>query len=421
MAFHPVQPAESPRLMRLLAALAWRNLWRRPQRTGLSLAAIALVTALMIVMLSFQAGVYGTMREMTLRLLDGHAQFQPAGYLDDPTPDRVIDNPQGLIDAARHTPGVTAVAPRVVSFALASSKDHTTGTLVLGVDPAAERALSALAGDISAGRYLAPGDQDAAVIGAGLARKLGVGLGDRVTLLGAGRDGASAADALTVVGVITSGAPDLDRGILEAPLTRMQDAFSMEGAVTTIALAGERLSAISNVQGRLTRLAQARGVRLIDWGGLEPALRDTIVSKYASASLFGGILIVVVAFIITNTLLMAVMERTHEFGVLMALGMTPGRVGAMVWLELMLLTLLGSLAGLVVGAAAGAYLQSVGVVYPIDPRIMQQLNLPRRLYALLTPFTLGFGPLVMVLAISIGGLAPFARVRRLSPDMAMRR
>jgi putative ABC transport system permease protein len=405
----------------MLAALAWRNLWRRPQRTVLSLAAIALVTALMTVMLSFQAGVYGAMKEATLRLLDGYAQFQPAGYLDDPTPDRVIDHPDDLIAAARRAPGVAAVSPRVVSFVLASSRDHTTGTLVMGVNAADEKALSSLPRDISAGRYLAPDDQDAAVVGAGLARKLGVGLGDRVTLLGAGRDGASAADALTVVGIIASGSPDLDRGLMVAPLARMQDAFAMEGAVTTIALAGDHLSSFDAASSRLLSLAQAHGVRLIDWGGLEPALRDTITSKYATASLFGGVLIIVVAFIITNTLLMAVMERTHEFGVLMALGMTPGRVGAMVWLELVFLTLLGCLAGLLIGGGAGAYLQAVGVVYPIDPRIMQQFNLPQRLFALVTPFTLLFGPAVMLLAITIGGLAPYGRVRRLSPDLAMRR
>jgi hypothetical protein len=68
----------------MLVALAWRNLWRRPQRTILSLLSIAIVSTLLICMLSFQISVYGVMKETTLRIFSGYAQFQPLGYADDP-------------------------------------------------------------------------------------------------------------------------------------------------------------------------------------------------------------------------------------------------------------------------------------------------------------------------------------------------
>ena len=88
-------------------------------------------------------------------------------------------------------------------------------------------------------------------------------------------------------------------------------------------------------------------------------------------------LVVVVAFIILNTLLMSVLERTREFGMLLALGMRPGQIGAMIWIELLGLALLGCLFGLLLGGGATLWLERVGIVVPIDPRLLAQFALPR--------------------------------------------
>ena len=89
---HPLQPAESE-VVAVLVALAWRNLWRRPQRTVLSLVSIALVSGLLVFVLSFQDGVYATMKETTLRIFDGYAQLQPDGYAADPRLELAIEHP----------------------------------------------------------------------------------------------------------------------------------------------------------------------------------------------------------------------------------------------------------------------------------------------------------------------------------------
>src|SRR6202030_639333 len=113
--------------------------------------------------------------------------------------------------------------------------------------------------------------------------------------------------------------------------------------------------------------------------------RDAIDLKYATSMLFYASLVVVVAFIILNTLLMSVLERTREFGMLLALGMRPGQIGAMVWIELLGLALLGCLVGLVVGGGVTLWLEARGIVYPIDPLLLAQFGLPTRLYPALTP------------------------------------
>lgn len=96
----------------MLLMLAWRNLWRRPQRTLLSLASII---------------VYAMIKENTLRIFDSYTQFQATGYAADPAIDRVIEQPQRLMDDAASIDGITAVAPRVNGVAIVANGERSYG------------------------------------------------------------------------------------------------------------------------------------------------------------------------------------------------------------------------------------------------------------------------------------------------------
>lgn len=404
----------------MLFALAWRNLWRRPQRTILSLVSIAIVSGLLVFVLSFQDGVYGQMKETTLRIFDGYAQFQPDGYAADPRLDLAINDPARLAQHAVLLKGVTAAAPRVNGFAIIANGARSYAAAVIGVDPASEARISTIADRISAGRYLRAGDTDQAILGDILAKNLGVGVGDKITLLGQARDGSVAADVLHVAGIYHSGIPDLDRTILEMPLARAQETFGMEGAANTIALAGPSLASVNAALPRLAELARRQNVTLRDWQAMEPAMKDTIDLKYATSMVFYASLVLVVAFIILNTLLMSVLERTREFGMLLALGMRSSQISAMVWIELLVLALLGCALGVAIGAVVTAYFQNTGIVYPIDPKLLAQFGVPQRLLPSLTWFSALAGPAALLLAVLVGGLVPFARVRQMTPAIAMR-
>jgi putative ABC transport system permease protein len=404
----------------VLIALAWRNLWRRPQRTVLSLTSIALVSGLLVFMLSFQLSVYGTMKETTLRIFDGYAQFQPHGYAADPGLERTIADPQRLAREAVAIDGVTAAAPRVNGFAILANGERSYGAAVIGVEPASEMKISSIGSMIRQGRYLQAADTDAAILGDILAKNLGITVGGKVTVLGAARDGSVSADVLRVAGIYHSGVPELDRSILEMPLARAQDAFAMTDRANTIALGGPSLSHVNSAIPALDRLGARHGVSIRDWAEMEPALRDGINLKYATSMLFYLTLVVVVAFIILNTLLMSVLERTREFGMLLAVGMQPRLIGQMVWVELIGLALVGCAIGIAIGGGVTLWLQVQGIVIPGMTKLLEQFGLPPRLYPTLTPFSALIGPGAILLSILIGGVVPYLRVARLTPALAMR-
>ena len=150
-------------------------------------------------------------------------------------------------------------------------------------------------------------------------------------------------------------------------------------------------------------------------------MRDAIDLKYATSMLFYASLVLVVAFIILNTLLMSVLERTREFGMLLALGMRPGQIGAMVWIELLGLALIGCAIGMAIGGGVTLWLQAPGSSIPVDPKLLAQFGLPSRLYPVLTPFSALAGPGALLAAIAVGGArALSARACGLTPALAMR-
>ena len=404
----------------MLFALAWRNLWRQPRRTLLSLTSIVFTGALLVFLLSFQIGVYGQMKESALKLFDGYAQMQAPGYSEDPDLRRSLIDAAGLKSVALAVPGVNVAAMRVNAFAILSHGERSFGVAIVGVDPTSEPYVSKLASSVALGRYLDSTDSDAIVVGHALARNLKVAVGDRLTLLGSGMDGSVAADVLRVVGIYNSGIPELDRSIAEIPLSRAQETFSLGPRVTTIALAGKTLPTFQNAVPALGGISRARGLILKEWTDLEPEVRDSITLKYVTSAMLYVTLVVVVTFIILNTLLMSVLERTREFGVLMAMGMRPALIGRMVWLELVMLAMTGAILAILIGGALALYFEAHGIYFGSLGKMMAQYGLPSRLYPDFSASSALIGPGALFLAITLGGIVPYFHVRRLEAATAMR-
>lgn len=402
----------------MLAALAWRNIWRQPVRSILSLIGLAFSSLLLVFMLSFQFGIYDTMKVGALGLLDGYGQFQPVGYDDDPDISRLLPNWQSLI-AAANIDGIDTATPRASSFAIMASGDTSFGAAIMGVDPVTEPKVSTLSSTIIEGRYLQEGDEAAIVMGEGLVRNLGLSLGDNVTMLGTGNDGAVAADVLELVGIFSTGISGLDRQITQMPLARFQDTFNLGDNINVIALRGTDFNAVLDAAPALADMAEAEGAVYLRWDELQPEVKQVITLDLSTAMLSYGVMIIVVVFILLNTLYMSVLERTREFGGLMALGMRPTQIGAMVWLELIFLSLLGAGIGIALGAGITLWVENVGIQFPGMDEVFRQWGISGRVYPDLSLLSAVAGPGVIVVSIIILGLIPYRRILGLEPVEAM--
>ncbi len=403
--------------------MAWRNIWRNPRRSILTMAAIAFACLLLVFMLSFQLGTYDTMINVTVRVQTGHLQVQAQGYREKPSIRKVISDPAAVDRIIDGTPGVEGHTFRAESFSLVSAGDRTHGALVVGIDPARERRVSTLAKLIRKGRFLEPGDGPRAMVGRLLAQNLQVGVGDELTLLGQGRDGSVAATVLTVTGIFGSGQDELDRSLVHIPLTYFQEVFFMRGAVHRAVIVAESLGRVAGIEKRLTekigRLDSKQPLAVLDWDELMPGLYQAITIDLVAGLIFWFLLIIVVAFSILNTFLMAIFERTREFGVLMALGTRPGRITRLLLTESLFLTLTGVASGILLGCLVTLFFESYGIGLGGASELVKQFGLSDRLYPKLSWITVLLGPSLVLIITLLAALYPAFKVRRLSPVEAM--
>ena len=407
--------------MNIVLRLAWRNIWRQPRRTWLTTGAMVFSNVLLVFMISIQFGMYGLMINNTLQVFSGHMQVQAPGYVDDAKMRQVVHDVQPLAAHLREALGSETIAARARAFALASSEDRTYGIGIFGVEPRHEQRVSNLPGLVEQGRYLEDDDAYEIVIGSVLARNLRVAVGDELTVLGSGVDGSFAAAVLVVAGIFESGVKDIDRNIAQMPLAAFQEMFYMDGAGHQVVILAPSLSDAPALQVQVEALVGGDdGLVVQDWDALQPGLRQAIQADMSSAFFMYGILVLLVAFSVLNTQLMSVLERTHEFGVVMALGMKPGLLGRIVLLESALMGLLGFVLGVIAGTALTGWLSVRGFTMPGMEEMAAQFNLPANIYPSVTPLSVSIGPFVVFVFTLLASLYPAWRLRRLHPVEAMR-
>jgi ABC-type lipoprotein release transport system permease subunit len=385
------------------------------------MGAMVFSNVLLVFMMSLQFGMYGLMIDNALQIFTGHVQVQAPGFKDDRKMRQTVPEILPLANTIRAELNSEKVAARGWAFALASSEERSFGIGIYGVEPQFERQVSNLPGLITRGRYLDTNDAAEIVVGSVLARNLRVDVGDEITLLGSGLDGSFAAAVVDIVGVFDSGVNDIDRNIAEIPLGLFQDTFFMEGAGHQIVVVGDGLDAVPAIQSKLQNLLPAGSDSLVlDWDNLQPGLKQAIQADIGSSFFMYFILVILVSFSVLNTQLMSVLERTREFGIVMALGLRPGRLGRLVLLETAMMGLMGTILGVIVGAAVTSFFTTRGLAFPGMDEMAARFNLPGRMYPEINTLTLLAGPAVVFTFTMLASIYPAVRLRWQNPVDAMR-
>ena len=407
--------------MTITLRMAWRNLWRHKRRTWLTVGAMVFSNLILVFSISLQLGSYRMMIDNTLKSYTGHMQIQREGYNDEPKMRSSIDAIIPLADKVRKQLGSDTVAARGVAFAMTSSEERSYGLQIVGVEPEFEPNVSTLPGLITKGSYFEHSNAEEIIIGSVLARNLRVGIGDELTLLGSGHDGSFAAGIAIVGGIFESGIAEIDRSMAQLPIGYFQDLFGMDGRGHNIVINAPELSQLSSVQHAVNNILTANDrLVVLDWEQLQPGLKQAIQADFTSAWFMYGVLIVLVAFSVLNTQLMSVLERTREFGVMMALGVKPARLGSLVITETFVMSGLGLAIGAVLGIAMTYYLSIVGFSYPGMDQMAERFNLPDRMYPSLSLLSIMLGPSIVFLFSLLASIYPAIRLFFLQPVAAMR-
>jgi len=342
--------------------MAWRNLGRNRRRTLLTLASIAFGVFLAIFSMAAQDRNWQDMIDLGARMGGGHVTLQHPEYLDTPSLSRTVTGTDALIEAALGDPEVDRAVQRISGQLMVSTARESYGAGFIAFDPEAEDSttLSYLEA-VSEGEMFAADDATGMILGAQLAQNLGAEIGDRVVYTATDRNGEIVAGLGRVRGILRTGAPTIDVGMVLLPIEAARGVLGFapeEATQVALFVADHRRS-----EALAARLREQLGdeTAAIPWFEGRPDLYTFIAMKVGGGVIMVGIIALMVAAGIFNTVFVSVMERLREFGIMMAVGFSPGKLFRLVVYESVWLGVIGLVLAVVLTAGPYLYLSQVGI------------------------------------------------------------
>ena len=348
--------------MNQLFKMAFRDLARNKRRSFLSALAVTMGTTLLLFAAATIRGEMGGALNNSIRLQTGHLQLRASSYDESKNSlawEDLIEDPDQVIEQLKTLPQVVAATPRLIASGILSLGDESKGMQVIGIDPAAEPNQVFRQGLI-AGDFLTANDREGILIGKPLAEKFGLNTGDQVSLLINTSDGSVDEQLFTIRGIFSTKTPYYDENTVFMSLAKAQAIAHTENHASLIFVLLQKQEQAAPVAAALA----SSNYQIKTWQQLNEI--TTQLEDFANAFMYVIYLIIlgITATVVTNTLVMAVYERTREIGILSAIGMKGRRIMSQYLTEATLLATAGVIGGLILGGLISAYVGSVGFSIP---------------------------------------------------------
>lgn len=312
--------------------------------------------------------IYFDLRESTIHAQLGHLQVVRPGYFEAGRADPfkyLLPSHGPALDLIRRESGVEVVAPRLYFSGLASHGNTTISFVGEGVSPAAETRLSRSL-IVNAGTTLRDDDTKGVLFGVGLARNLGVQVGDSVVLLVSIRTGGVNAVEVVVRGLFSTVSKAYDDSALRLPISTARKLLRVDGAHAWVVLLSDT-GRTAAVLASLRRKLPGHDFQVVPWYSLADFYNKTVALFSRQLAVVKLIIAAIIILSISNTMILGVLERTGEIGTAMALGASRRRILGQFIVEGVALGVLGGVIGIALSFALASIISAVGIPMPPPP------------------------------------------------------
>jgi len=406
--------------VKTFSKIAWRNITRNKRRSLITICAVGFGLGALIFMLSFVDGAHKQMIENYTSLMPGHIQIHRQGFHQKKKLELNISQPAAIVAQVKKNPSVQAVALRIKAVGLISSAESSAGIMVIGIYPDDEKNVSTLHKRLREGEFLKNDSNQDIVLGVSLAKNLSVHLGDKVVIMSQALDGSIAAGAYRIKGIFDTGTEEVDQGLVLITHQAAQDLFAMPEATSEIALRIHSATDSPVIADQIRKNLVQPDLEILPWQEISPSFQEWIEFDNGFIWIIVCVVMIVVAIGILNTILMGVLERTREFGILLALGTKQKEIVIIVGWEAIFLSALGSLAGMLIGISLTIFFDKTGINLNLFTKALNSLYIDAVIYPQLN---LGhmLTSVVLVLTTSlIVSIYPAWHAARLKPMDAIR-
>ena len=402
----------------MILKIASRNIFRQKRRTILTALAMIVGFALLSVTIGLSDGAYGNIISMFTRNRMGHIQVHREGYLNKPSLYETIDGYTTIGEVIENSAGVEAWTPRVYAAGLGSVGEKSTVVQIIGVDVTRETQATRFDKKVVQGSTLAATASHEAVIGTGLAKILSAKIDSEIVIFSQGADGSLANDIYKIVGIAESGDDVTDRVACYLHIEDAQELFVLEGRAHEIVVIISNINQVGKVTNAIEASLNDSTLEVAPWQVVAKSFYRAMKADQQGDAIARWVIMLIVAIGVLNTVLMSVLERTREYGVLKAIGTTPMQIFWLVTCEVVIIALGSICVGALLGVLANYLLSIYGITYPEE--ITYGGIKFSTMYAEVNARSLIIPAITVMLSATIVSLFPAIKAARILPAKAMR-
>ena len=402
----------------MLLALAWKNIWRNKKRSLVILTAITLGLWAGLFAVAVMIGSWDTTVNSTVDRNLSHIQIHTKEFKDENLISFYIQNGFQISDEIKNLNEVKDVSARVLIEGMASSPSSSRGVNIIGVDPVSEKSVTTIAERIVDGNYFNGIKKNPVLIGKKLAEKLGLKLRSKLVLSFQGIDTTLTYAAFKVAGIYkteSSMFDELNVYVRDADLFNVMDSRPITNEIAI------KLYPEANLDTTLAMLKTNFTPLVVEsWKELAPELNMMYEYLIVELEIFLAIIMAALLFGITNTMLMSVLDRVREFGVLLAVGMKRMRVFLLIMIETIILSLIGGIIGMAMGSLTIWYFSDKGIDLSLFSEGLSAWGMPTILYPILPTYFYGILTTMIIATAIFAAFYPSIKTIKLHPADAIR-
>jgi ABC-type lipoprotein release transport system permease subunit len=401
----------------MILKLALRNIFRQKRRTVFTVLTMVGGFTLASLSIGIADGSYNNLIDLFTRTQTGHIQVHKGDYLDKPSLYKTIADYKEVGAIIQKVKGVESWSPQIYAPGLASLGDKSSAIQMVGIDPQQESATTNFDKKIKHGKLFPPKAGHLAVIGKGLAQTLKATIDSQVVIVSQAADGSMANDIYTICGIMDSGDEMTDRMSLYIHLADMQELMVMEGRVHQISINVSNIKKVPSITKQIRQELAGLGLDIEPWQEVAKTFYRSMQADKQGNYVFHFIIMLIVSIGVLNTVLMAVLERTREYGVLKALGTQPTQIFRMVIIEVAAMTVISLVIGCLMGLLTNYFFMVFGFKIPpteVGGIVMDTMKSEINAQSFYTP------ALLVVISALLVSLFPARMASKIQPARAMR-
>ena len=403
----------------MLIKVAWRNIWRNKKRSLIIIGAVTLGLWSGIFLVAFYNGMIEQRINSAITGEVSHLQLHHPEFTKDYDINYHLADGARILDDISTDPAVKAIAGRVIIKGMIASANGNTGITINGVMPAKEQDLTALKDKIIEGNYFQPDKRNEILLSERTLKKLRLKLNKKTILTFQDKEGNLASAAFRVCGIYKTINTPYDETNVFVEIPDIDSLAGMQGKLNELALLLQDNDMLAETQEKLS--IQFPDVQTKNWKEISPELGLTVSAGDQMVLIFMGIILLALAFGIVNTMMMAILERTREIGMLLALGMNKIKVFMMILLETLFLILAGCPTGIASALITIAITNRTGINLNRYNEVYASFGYNPSIYPSLTAYQFGMIILLILITAILSALLPARRALFLNPAESIKK